>query len=403
MASSFAKVFEQVGQLHKTDDDLTDRLNHRYTVVLLVIFITFISAKQFVGNPISCWTPAHYSGPQISYTNSICWLKGTYYLEADRPIIPQHTLNPEFRVAYYQFIPYILIVLAALFYAPHMLWRSVGRSIGFDLRLLIQISKRNSEADIKKAASQIHTSLKYNCSKHTFRQHRLNPRLENLVQYSFLRQNSLCTLYLFVKLLYMLNCIYQFSLLTQFLQFSFLNFGYEWLVKIATIIHRKANIEPNDSKWFPRVVMCDFMIRQLGSNQHRMVVQCNLPINLFNELIFMILWAWLIFLTGLTCLSFILSSMTVYSRFGSQFLHKYLNKDGLKVEKHQRNKFINEYLGLDGALVLRIIAQNTSDVLMNTLVSTLFKIYSKSCEQNDNDDDDRELISKNGLYSTVDN
>ena len=117
----------------------------------------------------------------------------------------------------------------------------------------------------------------------------------------------------------------------------------------------------------------------------------------------MILWAWLIFLTGLTCLSFILSSMTVYSRFGSQFLHKYLNKDGLKVEKHQRNKFINEYLGRDGALVLRIIAQNTSDVLMSSLISTLFKIYPESCEQYDSDDDDHKLIPTNGLYSTVDN
>lgn len=117
----------------------------------------------------------------------------------------------------------------------------------------------------------------------------------------------------------------------------------------------------------------------------------------------MILWAWLIFLTGLTCLSFILSSMTVYSRLGSQFLHKYLDKDDVEVKKRQRNKFINEYLGRDGALVLRIIAQNTSDVLVNTLVSTLFKIYSDSCEQNDDDDDNHERIPTNGLYSRVNN
>lgn len=49
MAWLLVNALEQVGQLHKTDDDLTDRLNHRFTVVLLVTFTAFISAKQFVG------------------------------------------------------------------------------------------------------------------------------------------------------------------------------------------------------------------------------------------------------------------------------------------------------------------------------------------------------------------
>lgn len=49
MAALFTKAFEQVGQLHKTDDDIIDRLNHRFTVVLLVTFSAFVSAKQFIG------------------------------------------------------------------------------------------------------------------------------------------------------------------------------------------------------------------------------------------------------------------------------------------------------------------------------------------------------------------
>lgn len=49
MASLLVNALEQVGQLHKTDDDLCDRLNHRFTVILLVTFSAFVSAKQFVG------------------------------------------------------------------------------------------------------------------------------------------------------------------------------------------------------------------------------------------------------------------------------------------------------------------------------------------------------------------
>jgi hypothetical protein len=49
MVSLLIKALEQVGQLHKADDDFIDRLNHRFTVILLVTFTAFVTAKQFIG------------------------------------------------------------------------------------------------------------------------------------------------------------------------------------------------------------------------------------------------------------------------------------------------------------------------------------------------------------------
>ena len=49
MAALLTNALQQVGQLHKTDDDLIDRLNHRFTVIILVTFTAFVSAKQFIG------------------------------------------------------------------------------------------------------------------------------------------------------------------------------------------------------------------------------------------------------------------------------------------------------------------------------------------------------------------
>jgi hypothetical protein len=37
---------------NKHDDDIVDRFNNRYTVILLVIFMTLIAGKQYYGNPI---------------------------------------------------------------------------------------------------------------------------------------------------------------------------------------------------------------------------------------------------------------------------------------------------------------------------------------------------------------
>ena len=37
---------------NKYDDDLVDRCNHRYTVIILSTFITIIATKQYFGDPI---------------------------------------------------------------------------------------------------------------------------------------------------------------------------------------------------------------------------------------------------------------------------------------------------------------------------------------------------------------
>ena len=42
---------------HFEDDDFVDRLNNRYTVMVLILCIFIITGKAYVGSPINCWTP----------------------------------------------------------------------------------------------------------------------------------------------------------------------------------------------------------------------------------------------------------------------------------------------------------------------------------------------------------
>jgi hypothetical protein len=59
------------------------------------------------------------------------------------------------------------------------------------------------------------------------------------------------------------------------------------------------NIETSgDSVYFPKVVMCDFLIREFGhpNFSHKYSIQCVLPINLYNQQIFTFLWFWFLIL-----------------------------------------------------------------------------------------------------------
>lgn len=38
--------------VNKHDDDLVDRFNNRYTVILLAVFMVLIAGKQYYGDPI---------------------------------------------------------------------------------------------------------------------------------------------------------------------------------------------------------------------------------------------------------------------------------------------------------------------------------------------------------------
>jgi hypothetical protein len=46
---------------HFEDDDVVDRLNNRYTVMVLMICIFIITGKAYlVGDPINCWAPGKF-------------------------------------------------------------------------------------------------------------------------------------------------------------------------------------------------------------------------------------------------------------------------------------------------------------------------------------------------------
>lgn len=236
--------------------------------------------------------------------------------------------------------------------------------------------------------------------------------------------------FVFIKLLYAVNAIGQLFLVNIFLGTDFHLYGVDVVRRMAT------GVDWTTSHRFPRVTICDFQIRVLG-NVHRHTVQCALPMNLYNEMMFIFLWFWFVLVSAFA-VSSLAYWIAVVTGIGQQInfvrlrlgaLGKFdvwgaqtgnINRprsfvvdggDGIELV-HQRPlpsvsvqpptddlfcaesgraaaagekrggridlaRFVESYLTRDGCLILRLVAENSSDMIAAELLGYLYDHYVK--------------------------
>lgn len=407
MVWQFVDVFKRVGaSAREHDDDFADRLSHRYTVALLILFTILVGSSQFVGSPINCWTPAQFTGPMVSYANSICWIASKYYVPMD-DTLPNPTQERETRINYYQWVPFILTFMAFCFYVPFAIWHLFAKPSGLDAKSVMKIvnsmdaaSSDSRDKTIRNTVKLIDRAIDYHRDYYDYT---ILGRMRRRISRCFLPNNRsgyyISCLYILVKLLYVANACGQFFLLNIFMGANFNLYGFE---VVRDLIKGKDFWE---SPRFPRVTMCDFTIRNLGENNHRNTIQCALPINLFNEKVFIIIYFWLVLVAAMSVYSFFTWFYTFTSGSRASFVRRYLKiNDRIGYHHHSSSTttsssttidakifdaFLYEYLKQDGVFLLRIVKKNTNDIVVGELVCALwdnFKRYPRFAMQSNTDD-----------------
>ena len=129
---------------------------------------------------------------------------------------------------------------------------------------------------------------------------------------------------------------------------------------------------------FPRVTLCDFSVRNLGSSNVPNTVQCILPINMLNEKVFIILWFWLSFVLTVTIFNSLRWFGWLFIRRNSaRFIRKLLHlTQPYHYDKGHANRFVRDFLGADGCFFVRMVALNAGEVVASEVLQVLWREWS---------------------------
>lgn len=367
------------------DDDLPDRISRQYSTIMLLVMAMIVSARQYLGQAIHCWCPEMCAENHETYANVMCWVDDTYYVPfLDR--MPQADDRKDRKITYYQWVPIILMLQAIMFALPRFLWKLLNGRSGINIGTIIEAAEamqtaRTPEERDKNLRFVVHLMDRYlmksdGCCP-------ISGKRSISKGCCFLGGgclgNYLSCCYLLVKIVYLINATGQLFLLNVFLGYEFHAFGVQ-------VLDHLINGQPwTGSERFPLVTLCDFRIRQ-NTNVHQYTVQCVLPINIFNEKVFVIVWFWLVIVgivTLVSLLQWMLGLLCLHRQVESIRNHLLAVQEFDRLDLVSFRLFINKYLRRDGLFVLRLVEKNAGQLVATEVFSGLWLSYGPKFNKED--------------------
>jgi hypothetical protein len=289
--------------------------------------------------------------------------------------------------------------------------KKLEESINEENKSQIIKTKENDDSTVKlrkSSSSSIETTQKLSTIDRNFKQNlvaELNP-LSGI--------KGLTVKYLLLKLLNLANCVGQIFLLNEIFSGQFLDYGWKYAKKLWD-----AKSPLLMTKEFPVFTLCDLTVHQPNRKLHDNTFQCILTMNVLFEKFYVIIWFWLVILSGLTVLNLISWICEILLAPNAQFLHKYLNiqlqmsnRNGITLlndnenntsETDEKNKllkigsnkpllkyshkdvqnFQKKYLGTDGIVMLLIIKSVAGDIVFLKLLGVLYNDFISEINKND--------------------
>lgn len=342
-------------------DDASDSLSCLISAFLFIIASILTSAKTYVGSAMECWVPQTYSGEWGEFAENYCFLKDTYWYPSKEIMrdIPEHH-KERHRLSYYQWSSMYMAIAGLAFMIPKFLWKMFQSYTDMSLiyfcdtaNTIRSETEEKRQDKVREMANFMHTKIK---AVHA-------PRSIASVRMS--------TIYMFIKFLYLVIAVAQFVMLGYFLgQKKDLLWGWTLFTNLIN------GITWETTGLFPRLTFCDFQIREMAGNNRDETVQCVIGINEFNEKIFLFLWFWLVFLFFATSIAHVYNAVTITKPYFINSLLYTIRNHEDKGQKEKFREFGDEYLTMDGKLILSFV-KSQSDLVAQEIAVEMFHNFAE--------------------------
>lgn len=294
----YSKLLELVSLLKKSSAKTVNRifqLHSSVTCLFLIAFSVFVTSNQYFGDPINCMPNFKDEIPE-KVLNNYCWVRATYSLpksfnEIDTEKVPYPGLDAYIEGdetvyhTYYQWVGFFLFFQAILFQIPRMIWKitegGTTSKIILNLDKPIAVSKnQNNEISYKFGVENKNIQV-----------------LANYFQTTLNKHGWSAYIYYFCELLNFVNVVGQIYFTNSFLHGEFTTYGTE--VFNFTMTDQVYRTDPMVTI-FPRVTKCTFRRFGVAGSVQNIASLCILPVNVFNEKIFIFLWFWYVILSILS-------------------------------------------------------------------------------------------------------
>ncbi|XP_014361643.1 innexin inx2 [Papilio machaon] len=343
-------------------DNNVFRLHYKFTVIMLFMFTLMVTSKQFFGEPMHCMSGSDKDDNKDAI-NNYCWIYGTYTLKSQlNGIEGKHMVyagvgpglnknDDQIEHTYYQWVCFVLLGQAFMFYIPHYLWKSWegGRVRDLSANLTFPIVAKDWSD---------------------------GPRQQLLAYFNSLNtctHNMYALRFAFCEFLNLANVIGQIFLLDIFLDGSFRDYGaavasFTHHPRLSTDMTDFVSVNPMD-KFFPKVTKCWFRSYGPSGTIQFKDRLCVLPLNVINEKIFIILWFWLVILASLSALAVLFRVLI----FCIPALRTYILTARLRRIKRSPVSKIVKHYSFGDWFVLYLLSKNINQIVCIDLVKELAK------------------------------
>jgi len=287
------------GLFHKWDivciDNHVFRMHYRGSVIIFLGAMSLVLARQFIGSPINCMSDSMSGGIMDSY----CWLHSTYSVngrfEGEQGVdFPMEGLGPDDESGhsyhrYYQWVGFVFVLQAGMFYIPRLLWKSAEGGI---MKLLCAgLTDIASFMNKELRRDGVDLIAKYFNTKHT-------------------KRGTYFMKFVTCEILNFVNVVGQIFFTDMFLGYRFQQFGRE--VFSFTEQDMTTRTDPLD-RLFPKVTKCNFQKYGPSGTLQKHDALCVLPLNIINEKIYIFLYFWFVFLAAVSGIWLVYRLLTIIS------------------------------------------------------------------------------------------